>query len=62
MPTTMSKKYNIFGENNPHWLMAEPILFDIWADGIFKSKSRSLHGIIYLDGLSEFHRFQEDLF
>ena len=45
MPTGFPKKYNICGENNPHWLIAEPILFNIWADGILKSKFRNLHGV-----------------
>ena len=39
----MQKSFNIATENNPNWQIAEPILLDIWADGIPKSKYRLLH-------------------
>ena len=38
-------KHNIVGENNPYWTIAEPILYDIWSDGILKATSRSLHSV-----------------
>jgi hypothetical protein len=31
------------GENNPYWIMAEPMLLKIWADGILRTPSLNLH-------------------
>lgn len=36
------RKYNIIGENNPNWVIAEPMLFEIWAEGILKTASKEL--------------------
>ena len=35
--------YTIAGENNPYWIVAEPILFQIWAEGIPKASVIELH-------------------
>ncbi len=32
-------RYTIAGENNPYWLLVEPILLRIWADGIPKAST-----------------------
>ena len=51
------KKFNTCGEANPYWLMVEPILFDIWADGIQKTKTGQLQGInvfSWVIGISKF--------
>lgn len=39
------KKYTIAGEENPNWVIAEPILLKIWADGILKASLRRLQYI-----------------
>ena len=36
-------KYDIVGENNPYWIIAEPMLFKIWADGIRQTRLLKLH-------------------
>ncbi len=36
-------RYTIASENNPYWIMAEPILLHIWADGIPKASVLGLH-------------------
>ena len=57
MSETSFKKFNICGDENPYWLMVEPILFDIWADGIQKAKTSQLQGINMLSwviGVSKF--------
>ena len=57
MSETSFKKFNICGDENPYWLMVEPILFDIWADGIQKTKTGQLQGINILSwvlGVSAF--------
>jgi hypothetical protein len=41
--------YTIAGENNPYWVLVEPILLRIWADGIPKASSIDLHVV---NGLS----------
>ena len=35
-------RYTIAGENNPYWLLVEPILLHVWADGLTKASSLSL--------------------
>ncbi|OHV78491.1 hypothetical protein [Ensifer sp. LCM 4579] len=35
-------RYTIAGESNPYWVLVEPILLRIWADGIAKTSSLSL--------------------
>src|SRR5712671_1813833 len=37
MTKSTFRKYNIAGEHNPCWIMAEPILLKIWADGILRT-------------------------
>jgi hypothetical protein len=36
-------RYSIVGENNPYWTIAEPLLLQIWADAIIKTRSINLH-------------------
>ncbi|RJT32636.1 hypothetical protein D3227_26855 [Mesorhizobium waimense] len=36
-------RYTIAGESNPYWVLVEPILLRIWAEGIAKTSSLSLH-------------------
>nr|WMC95681.1 hypothetical protein RAR13_20210 [Aminobacter aminovorans] len=35
-------RYTLAGESNPYWVLVEPILLRIWADGIAKTSSLSL--------------------
>src|SRR5260370_814219 len=42
-------RYTIAGENNPYWVLVEPILLRVWADGISKARSIDLH---IVNGLS----------
>ena len=37
------RKFSIAGENNPYWIMAEPTLLKIWADGILHARYFNLH-------------------
>ena len=36
-------KYNLIGENNPYWTIAEPLLMKTWADAIVQTPALNLH-------------------
>jgi hypothetical protein len=36
-------KYNLVGENNPYWMLAEPVLLKVWADAILRTRATNLH-------------------
>jgi hypothetical protein len=36
-------KYNFVGENNPYWVIAEPLLLTIWANAIIRTRALNLH-------------------
>ena len=43
MAPTRLHKYNLVGESNPYWVIAEPLLLTIWADAIVRTRVINLH-------------------
>jgi hypothetical protein len=41
--TSAPRKYTLVGENNPYWVIAEPLLLTIWADAIIRTRAVNLH-------------------